>query len=200
MAAEETFAGAPSNAFHHAAAAKGAGDPGAGHRTGNFPFHVAQVSAVRLKSRLQAVFRNDLNEQADLVLGKHRHAMGLDERRESTDSTHDVIRHRRFEGAGADEDDDIMDMLGRKIEKAPHRFDMHGVLEQRVLESVLGPINHLGPLRMVRLAEYPPTDVLGFDHENSVRRHDQMIDLGRIVSDRQSNILDETIDFSVKEA
>ena len=112
---------------------------------------------------------------------------------------HDFGWHRSLECAGTNECHDIVYPIRFKAEEVPHHFDMHVVLAERILKSFLKPVNHLRPLCLIRLTEYPPCYVFCFNYEYSVWRNDQMVNLGGSVADRQRNVLDEVIDFPIKE-
>lgn len=139
------------------------------------------------------------NEAAYLILGEYKIAFCPDETRKAEDSMHDFRWHRGLERAGTNECHDIVYMLNLKAEEVPYRFDMHVILDDWVLKSSLKPVNHLRPLCLVRLTEYPPFYVLGFNHEYSIRRNDQVVNLGGFVSDWQRNVLDKAIDFPIEE-
>lgn len=96
---------------------------------------------------------------------------------------HDFGWHRSLERAGADEYHDIVYLIRPKTKEVSYRFDVHAVLEERIPKSLLKPVNHLRPLCLVRLTEYSSFYVLGFDHEYSVRRNDQVVDLGGFAAD-----------------
>jgi len=183
-AAEEAFAGATIKAFNHNAAATWAGNPGIGCIVRNSSFHVSHMSAFGPEPRIQTFVQNVFNEAAHLILSEYKNAFCPDETCKAKDSTHDFGWHRSFERAGTNEYHDIVYLIRLKTEEVSHGFDVHVVLEKRVLKSLLKPVNHLRPLCPVRLTEYPPFYVLGFNHEYSVWRNDQVVDLGGFAADR----------------
>jgi hypothetical protein len=127
------------------------------------------MSACRTEARVQTFVQNVFDQAAHLILGENKSAFCPDETGKVSDSVHDFGWHRSLERTGANEDHNVVYLMRRKPEEVPHRLDVHVVLEERVLKSLLKSEKYLRPLCMVWLAEYPSIYVLGFDHEYSVR-------------------------------
>ncbi len=90
----------------------------------------------------------------------------------------DVVRYGGLELKTATEDDDGEHLIQPNTQHLFQRLQVAVVLVQRVLESE--PIREMysRPELVLLVSENPAGATLQFDHEQSERRNDEMVDLG----------------------
>lgn len=141
------------------------------------------MSAFRPETRIQPCGQNVFNHAAHLFLGENRNAFSPNEIRKGKGAMHDLIWHRSLERAGPYECHDVVYLIMLNTEKVLCRFHVQVILKDRILKSLPEPVNHLRPLCLARLAKNPPCHVLGFNHEYSVRRKYQLVNLSGFIAD-----------------
>ena len=73
------------------------------------------------------------------------------------------------------------------------------ILVEWVLKSEFLSKQALRPLWVLLATKYPPIHVLGFDHEHSIPGNNDMVDLGRAVGGRQSDVVHIDVGLPVQE-
>ena len=107
----------------------------------------------------------------------------------------DIWRHRIFELGIADEEYHWQECVARKIEAVHECADVEIVLMERILESVLLPINLLRPLGLFFRSEDPAPVVFRFDDDDPEWGNNNMIKLGGslTVGARQVEVVESVV-------
>ena len=66
---------------------------------------------------------------------------------------------------------------------------MPKILEDRVLKPELPREQHLSPIGLLRIREDPTLVVLGFDDEDAKPGNEDVVDLGRSISQLQGDVI-----------
>ncbi len=94
----------------------------------------------------------------------------------------DVAGHESLEFRTSDEEDEGMKVVRWKAEKLHQSLHMEMVLMKRVLKSILGPVNLLGPLALLFGPKDPALVVFRLNHEDAEGRNNDVIELGSALS------------------
>ncbi|MNE56884.1 hypothetical protein D3C80_1518230 [compost metagenome] len=117
---------------------------------------------------------------------------------DKADALGNVGRHFGLEGAGADEGDDRVQVLRVYPEGGFQGFEVFVVLPQRVLEFEGAFVELLRPLGLLFAAEDPAVHILRFQHENTVHRDENVVDLGGAVRGVQGDVVQAAIGLLVQ--
>jgi len=109
-----------------------------------------------------------------------------------------VGRHFGFEGAAADKGDNRVQVLGVYAKGGFQRFEVFVVLPQRVLEFEGAFVELLRPLRLLLAAEDPAAHVLRFQHEDSVGREEDVVDLRGAVWRIQGDVVQTAVGLLIQ--
>lgn len=85
-----------------------------------------------------------------------------------------------------------------EVEELLYRVDMPEILDNWVLKLVLESEEDLSPTRMVRVCEYPPLIVLGFDDEDTKPGNQNVVDLSRSIINLESDVIQQVVVGSAK--
>lgn len=139
---------------------------------------------------------NRTDDSLDVTFGKEASPITADMRTQAR--VENVCGHLSLERTLADEEDDGVYHARMNPKIFGETLRMAVVLVKRVLETVLLPIEGLSPLSLLLGPEYPPLDVLGFDHEEPEWRNEKMVDLRRPVGRRHYDVVESAIDRGVE--
>lgn len=110
-----------------------------------------------------------------------------------------VGRHGCFERAVAPEHYDGEKLVVPNAQKDRKRLCVPIVLVERVLKSELLTEQALCPLRAFIVPKDPSIDVLCFDHENPISGNNHMVDLGRAIGCRDSDVIEVKVGIGIQE-
>ena len=77
-------------------------------------------------------------------------------------------------------------------------FNMSVVLPDWILEARFLAVNGLRPLRGIFRAKYPALHILCFNHKDSIRGDDNVVDLSGSISGRDNDIIKASIDTLIQ--
>jgi len=153
--------------------------------------------AVSSAGRGTAAGLQGLQHGVHIGLGEHRLIKRFDVANELA-ALGNVCRHLRFERAVTDEGDHRVQVLGIHAQGRFQCFEVLVVLPQRVLEFEGALVELLRPLGLLFAAEDPAVHILCFQHENTVHRDENVVDLGGAVRGVQGDVVQAAIGLLVQ--
>lgn len=139
-----------------------------------------------------------VNDFGYLFILDHRRLEAFDVPDKITDMD-DIGRHSGLELTLTHEHDQGLEVVLGDAGQVGKRLGMLIVLPQGILKPVLAPEVHLGPLCFAFVAEDPALIRLGFQHKDTVPRHDHVVDLRGAVRRRQHDIRDQVVNLGIQQ-
>ena len=139
----------------------------------------AEIPHVRLANccRNGGVLADDTGDNPFYIARRNRFRLEREDIVGHVGKVHHLSRQNRLEGRLPGERHDGMHRFRPQARQPYKPLYVQIVLPKRILEPVLPPMEHLRPLGVSGIAEYPSLVGLRLDDKHAERRDDDMVDL-----------------------